>query len=426
MLFRSLLEHAHALKVVREAEAWGVMIPYGAPAIDMTRVHARKDKVVTGLTKGIEFLFKKNKIDWIKGTARLAGKGTVEVFEGDKQTLTAKEIVIATGSTPRSVPGIEIDHKRIITSDEAIHLPQVPKSLVIMGSGAVGVEFASIFRRFGSDVSIVEFLPHLVAAEDEDAVKQLEKSFAAEGIDLHLGARATRVEESADGVVLHFESADGPGSVTGDLILVATGRAPNVGGLGLDDIGVAYDEKRGIRTDGTRRTGQPHIYAVGDVAGYWQLAHSAFREGEIAAENIAGHHVEFTGHVPRCIYTEPEIGAVGLTDAQAREQYGDDVTTGSFPFAAIARAAMHGDKTGFVKTIHAGPYDELVGVIAVGTNATEIVNAGVIALDAEATIETIADSVAAHPTLAEGLKEAALVSLGRPIHLPPMKRRSQG
>jgi dihydrolipoamide dehydrogenase len=299
---------------------------------------------------------------------------------------------------------------------------EAPKRLVVLGGGVIGCEFASIFNHFGSEVTIVEFMPHLIPNEDSDAIKQLEKSFKAEGITLHLGAKATRVEETGTGIELHFNGAEGPGSVEGDLVLVSTGRAPNVQGLGLDDIGVAYDERRGIRTDGTRRTGQSHIYAVGDVAGYWQLAHSAFREGEIAAENIAGHHVEMSGHVPRCIYTDPEVAAVGLTEAQAREMHGDDVKTGSFPFAAIARAAMYADKTGFVKTIHGGPYDELLGVVVVGVNATEIVNAGVIALDAEATIETVADSIAAHPTLAEGFKEAGLVALGRPIHLPPRRK----
>src|SRR5687767_10309855 len=174
---KALLEHAHALKVIREAAEWGVMIPYGAPAIDMKQVQARKDKIVGGLTKGIEFLFKKNKIDWIKGTARLKGRGKVEVFEGDRQTLEAKEIIIATGSSPRSVPAVQIDHQRIITSDEAIHLKEVPKSLVIMGSGAVGVEFASIYRRFGSEVTIIELLPRLVPVEDEAVSAELEKSF---------------------------------------------------------------------------------------------------------------------------------------------------------------------------------------------------------------------------------------------------------
>ena len=207
----------------------------------------------------------------------------------------------------RSVEGIE--SAKCVDSTGLLSVAEPPKRLVVLGGGVIGCEFASIFNHFGSEVAIVEFMPHLIPNEDADAVKQLEKSFKAEGIELHLGAKATKVEETGSGVVLHFEGAEGPGTVEGDLVLVSTGRAPNVQGLGLDDIGVAYDEKRGIRTDGTRRTGQPHIYAVGDVAGYWQLAHSAFREGEIAAENIAGHHVEMSGHVPRCIYTDPEVAA---------------------------------------------------------------------------------------------------------------------
>src|SRR6185369_14903 len=179
---KALLEHAHALKVIQNAKEWGVSIPAGTPAIDMGTVHARKDKIVTGLTKGVEFLFKKNKIDWIKGTARLAGRGKVEIVEGETQTLEAKEIIIATGSSARSVPGIDIDHKRIITSDEAIGLKEVPRTLVIIGSGAVGVEFASIYRRFGSDVTIIELLPRLVPVEDEAISAELEKSFRKQGI----------------------------------------------------------------------------------------------------------------------------------------------------------------------------------------------------------------------------------------------------
>jgi dihydrolipoamide dehydrogenase len=416
-------QSAHAMKDASHTfQQLGVAVT-GA-SLDFAQVQTNKDAIVKTLVAGVGGLLKANGVAVVNGKGRFASPNTIVVEGGEE--VHFKSAVIATGSHPVRPPVEGIDSPKCVDSTGLLAVDEAPKRLVVLGGGVIGCEFASIFRRFGSEVAIVEFLPHLVAAEDADAVKQLEKSFTAEGIELHLGARATRIEETGDGVVLHFEGADGAGSVAGDLVLVATGRAPSVQGLGLEDIGVAFDEKRGIRTDATRRTGQHHIYAVGDVAGYWQLAHSAFREGEIAAENIAGHHVEFSGHVPRCIYTDPEIGAVGLTEAQAREAYGDDVTTGSFPFAAIARAAMHADKTGFVKTIHAGPYDELVGVVVVGTNATEIVNAGVIALDAEATIETIADSIAAHPTLAEGLKEAGLVALERPIHLPPMKRRARG
>ena len=206
---KALLEHAHAFKVVKDSDEWGIAIPYGAPAIDMRQVHARKDKVVSGLTRGVEFLFKKNKIDWIKGTARLGGNGRVDVFEGDRQTLEAKDIIIATGSSPRSVPGIEIDHRRIITSDDAIHLPQVPESLVVLGSGAVGVEFASIFRRFGSDVTLIELLPRLVPAEDAAISAELEKSFRRQGIRSLTGTKVTKATATPAGVEVEAQTTDG-------------------------------------------------------------------------------------------------------------------------------------------------------------------------------------------------------------------------
>src|SRR5436190_7424626 len=197
---KALLEHAHALKVIRDAKEWGVTIPASTPAIDMNQVHARKDRIVNGLTRGVEYLFKKNKVEWIKGTARLAGKGRVEITEGDRQTLEAQEIIVATGSSARSVPGIDIDHQRIITSDDAIGLKEVPKTLVIMGSGAVGVEFASIYRRFGSEVTIIELLPRLVPLEDEAISAELEKSFRRQGIKALTGAKVTKAVAGANSV----------------------------------------------------------------------------------------------------------------------------------------------------------------------------------------------------------------------------------
>ena len=419
---KAWVQSAHAMKDATETFAQlGVAV--SDAVLDFPQVQKNKDVIVKALVTGVGGLLKANGVSVVSGRGRFTSANTIVVEGGEEVHFT--HAVIATGSHPTRPPVEGIDSEKCVDSTGLLAVTAVPKRLIVLGGGVIGCEFASIFQHFGSAVEIVEFMPSLIPTEDTDAVKALEKSFKGRGIGLHLGAKATRVEETGAGVTLHFEGADGAGSVKGDLILVSTGRLPNVTDLGLDDIGVAYDERRGIRTDSARRTGQPHIFAVGDVAGYWQLAHTSFREGEIAAENIAGHRVEMSGHVPRCIYTDPEIAAVGLTEAEAREQYGDDVNTGSFPFAAIARAAMYADKTGFVKTIHAGPYDELLGVVIVGINATEIVNAGVIALDAEATIETIADSIAAHPTLAEGLKEAGLVALGRPIHLPPMKRRSE-
>ncbi len=420
---KAWVQSAHAMKDATQTFAQLGVSVSGA-ALDFGQVQKNKDTIVKALVSGVGGLLKANGVAVVAGKGRFTTPNTILVEGGEE--VHFKHAIIATGSHPTAPPVEGIVSAKCVDSTGLLAVSDVPKRLIVLGGGVIGCEFASIFHHFGSQVTIVEFMPHLIPTEDVDAIKQLEKSFKAAGITLHLGAKATRVEETKTGVVLHFEGADGVGSVEGDLVLVSTGRLPNVADLGLDDIGIAYDEKRGIRTDATRRTGQPHIYAVGDVAGYWQLAHTAFKEGEVAAENIAGHHVEMSGHVPRCIYTDPEVAAVGLTEAQARETYGDSVVVGSFPFAAIARAAMYADKTGFVKTIHAGPYDELVGVVVVGINATEIINAGVIALDAEATIETVADSIAAHPTLAEGFKEAGLVALGRPIHLPPVKKRTEG
>ena len=420
---KAWVQSAHAMKDATQTFAQlGVSV--ADAALDFGQVQKNKDTIVKALVSGVGGLLKANGVAVVAGKGRFTTPNTILVEGGE--VVHFKHAIIATGSHPTAPPVEGIESIKCVDSTGLLAVSDVPKRLIVLGGGVIGCEFASIFHHFGSHVTIVEFMPHLIPTEDADAIKQLEKSFKTAGITLHLGAKATRVEETKTGVVLHFEGADGVGSVEGDLVLVSTGRLPNVADLGLDDIGIAHDEKRGIRTDATRRTGQRHIYAVGDVAGYWQLAHTAFKEGEVAAENIAGHHVEMSGHVPRCIYTDPEVAAVGLTEAQARETYGDSVVVGSFPFAAIARAAMYADKTGFVKTIHAGPYDELVGVVVVGINATEIINAGVIALDAEATIETVADSIAAHPTLAEGFKEAGLVALGRPIHLPPIKKRAEG
>jgi len=294
---KALLEHAHALKVIRDAKEWGVTIPAGTPAIDMGQVQTRKDRVVTGLTKGIEFLFKKNKIDWIKGTARLAPRGSgarteggarIDIVDGDKQTLEAREIIVATGSTARSVPGIEIDHTHIITSDEAIGLKTLPTSLVIMGSGAVGVEFASIYRRFGSDVTIIELLPRLVPIEDEAVSAELDKSFKKQGIKALTGTKVTRAVAGTNGVDIEAQTPDGKTQrLSADILLVATGRGAVTAGLGAEEAGLTL-EKGYIKVDEMYRTSAPNISAVGDVitlggGGHPQLAHVSSAEGILVA-----------------------------------------------------------------------------------------------------------------------------------------------
>ncbi|CAA9538703.1 MAG: Dihydrolipoamide dehydrogenase [uncultured Thermoleophilia bacterium] len=418
---KAWVQSSHAVKDAHGAFAQlGVQV--GEVSVDFGQMQKNKDAIVKKMVTGVGGLLKAAGAQVVQGRGTFTGPNTISVEGGEE--VTFRHAVIATGSSPLRPPIEGIDSARCVDSTGLLAVEEIPNRLIVLGGGVIGVEFASIFAHLGTEVTIVEFLDHLIPNEDADAVAALEKAFTSQGITLHLGAKGTKVEESADGVTLHFERGEERSSVTGDLMLVATGRGANVSGFGLDEIGIAYDRK-GIKTDGTRRTSLDHIYAVGDVAGYWQLAHTAFREGEVAAENIAGHETTMVGAVPRCIYTDPEIAAVGLTEREAREHYGDErIVTGQFPFAAVARAAMFADQTGFVKTIHETTYGELLGVVVVGINATELINAGVIAIDTESTVETVGDSIAAHPTLAEAFKEAALVALDRPIHMPRKRRRA--
>jgi dihydrolipoamide dehydrogenase len=420
---KALLEHAHALKIVQNVKEWGVTIPAGTPSIDMGQVQARKDKIVGGLTKGVEFLFKKNKIDWIKGTARLAGHGRVEVTDGATQTLEAKHIIIATGSQPRSIPGIDIDRQRIITSDEAIGLASVPKSIVILGSGAVGVEFASIYRRFGSEVTIIELLPRLVPNEDEAVSAELEKSFKKQGIKSLVGTKVTNAVATADGVNVEAQDAAGKTQkLSAELLLVATGRGPVTTGLGVEALGIEL-EKGYVKVDALYRTSVAGISAIGDVITmgsrpHPQLAHVSSMEGIVAAERIAGQDVQPLNydHVPGCTYCDPEIGSVGLSEAEAKRR-GYDVKIGTFPFGVLGRAKMAGETEGFVKIVVDKKYDEILGVHMIGPRSTELVAEAVLALRLECTVEELVRTMHAHPTFSEAVGEAAHAAHGAAIHM---------
>jgi dihydrolipoamide dehydrogenase len=420
---KALLEHAPALKVIQSAKEWGVTIPSGVPSIDLDQVHVRKDRVVTSLTRGVEYLFKKNRIDWIKGTARLATDGRVDVVDGQTQTIQGSEVVIATGSAPRGVPGIEIDRRRIITSDEAIRLAELPRSLVILGSGAVGVEFASIYRRFGSDVTIIELLPRLVPLEDEAISAELEKSFRKQGIRILTGTRVTKAIRTTEGVTVEAQTPDGKTeSLAADVLLVATGRAPVTSGLGAEELGIRLD-KGYIRVDSMYRTSLPNVSAIGDVitvdgAAHPQLAHVSSAEGILVAERIAGREVHPLNydHVPSCTYCDPEIGSVGLTEVEARAR-GDDIGVGTFPFGVLGRAKMAGETEGFVKIVADTRYDEILGVHMIGPRSTELVAEAVLALRLECTVDELIKTIHAHPTFSEALGEAAHAAQGAAIHL---------
>ncbi len=422
---KALLENAHALKVAQEAAEWGVT-GVTSPGIDMVRVHARKDKIVTGLTKGIEFLFKKNKIEWIKGSAKLLGKGKIEVTGADARQLTAKEIIVATGSSPRSVPGISIDKTHIITSDQAIHLATVPKSMAIMGSGAVGVEFASIFRRFGADVTIIELLPRLVPNEDEAVSAELAKAFKKRGITAKLGTKVTSAKVKDGKVAIDMSSADGKTeSLTVDILLVATGRGPVTEGLGAKEAGLAIDERGYVKVDTLFRTNVAGISAIGDVitmstggtGAHPQLAHLSSAEGIVLAERIAGKNPPPINYdqIPGCTYCDPEIGSIGLTEAEAKKR-GYDVVIGQFAFGVLGRAKIAGETEGFVKIVADKKYDEVLGVHMIGPRATELVAEAGVALRLESTVEELIRTIHAHPTMSEAIGEAAHAAHGAAIH----------
>jgi dihydrolipoamide dehydrogenase len=413
---KAWVQTAFALKEAEET--FGKLgIQVGAPELDFAQANAWKDGIVDQLTSGVASLFKANGVEWVHGAGRFEDQNTLAVDGGE--SVGFKSAVIATGSYSLRPPIDGIDSERCVDSTGLLAQTTVPKRLVILGGGIIGCEFASIFQRFGSEVTIVEMLPTLIPMEDEDAAKELLKQFKRRGIAIHLDSRCDRVEDTGDGLRVHF----GGEIVECDLMLVATGRGPVTQELGLEAAGVEFDPTTGIAADEHRRTTVPHIYAIGDCAGYWQLAHTAFREGEVAAENALGHEAVVDNRgVPRPIYTDPEIAGVGLTEREAREQYGDEVLVGTFPFSVNGRAMMQNETVGWVKSIHESRYGELLGVVMVGPHVTDLVEAGVVALDAEATVETVADGMAAHPTLSEAVKEAGLVALGRAIHLPNRKR----
>jgi len=416
---KAWVQTAHALHASRETNAkLGVVSK--KTALDFGQANEWKAAVVKQMTSGVASLFKANGVTWLQGSGRFEDARSIAFAQGEVG-LSFSTAIVATGSHPMRPPIPGLESPRCVDSTGLLAQTEVPRRLAVLGGGIIGCEFASIFERFGSEVTIVEMLETLIPQEDADATNELRKAFAKRGIVVHLGKQCTKVEDTGSELVVHFGEGE---TVKCDLMLVSVGRAPLVEGIGLEAAGVEFDARAGVRTDTHRRTSVPHIFAVGDVAGYWQLAHTAFREGEIAAENATGHEVEMPdAAVPRPIYTDPEIAGVGLTEAQARERYGDEsVAVGRFPWVANARAVMSGQAAGWVKTIHETTYGELLGVVIVGPHATDLIEAAVVALDAESTIETVADGMAAHPTLGEGLKIAGQVALGRAIDLPPRRR----
>lgn len=379
------------------------------PRVDYPRVVDRKNKIVAKHAKGVEYLMKKNKIDWIKGFGVMKGQGRVEVRgEQGTQMLEAKNIILATGSEARMLPGLKPDPVRILTNIEILNLTAIPKTLAIIGAGAVGVEFASIFNRLGTEVTILEMLPRIVPVEDEEVSKELERVFKKNKIRVETSSKVDSVQVVDDCCRIAVTLSNGKKeTLNAEKLLVAVGRKPNTGNVGIENTKIELD--RGfVKVNQWQQTAEPGVYAIGDiVAGTPQLAHVATREGMIAVAHMAGKPVApiNRNRIPGATYTEPGIGSVGLTEAQARAQ-GYQVKVGKFPFMADSKATILGRHDGFVKVVADEKFGEILGVHIIGPEAFELIAEAVAAMEAEATVETMMQTIHAHPTLYEAMGEA--------------------
>ena len=394
--------------------AFGVKV--GKVELDLAAMMAHKDKVVDANVKGVEFLFRKNKVEWVKGAARIAGPSRVAVGE---RVLEARAIVIATGSEVSPLRGIDIDEKKIVSSTGALELGAVPKSMAVIGGGVIGLEMASVWQRLGAKVTVVEFLDRILPGMDGEVSKQAQRILARQGIEFRLSTKVTGADKGGAGVALSLEPAAGgdKAELKVDVVLVAVGRRPHVEGLGLKEAGVALDDKGRIATDAHFETSVKGIYAIGDAIAGPMLAHKAEDEGVAVAEILAGQkpHVNYDA-IPGVVYTWPEVAAVGATEEQLR-QAGTEYRVGKFPFTANGRARAMNMTDGFVKILADKATDRVLGVHIVGPNAGDLIAELALAMEFGASAEDIARTCHAHPTLNETVKEAALAVDGRPIHI---------
>jgi dihydrolipoamide dehydrogenase len=415
---KALLRNAEVVSLVQHGAEFGVQAQ--GLTIDYRAAQVRSRQVAEKLSRGVAYLMRKNGIAVFSGTARLRSATEIEVQSkdgGNGHRLQADFIILATGSRERLLPGIAVDGQRVWTSYEALLVEETPPSLIVIGAGAVGVEFASVFAAYGTAVTLVEMLPSLLPVEDAEVAGQLERAFRQRGIQVLTGTTVEKVEVSSDRVRVVAASPQGSRELSAAALLLAVGRLPNTEDLGLETVGVALD-RRFVQINASQQTSVPHIYAIGDVAGPPLLAHKAMAEGVVAAEHLAGHSpkpLERT-NIPSCTYCHPQVASIGLTEAQARAD-GRAIKVGKFPFRASGRALAMGESEGLVKLIADAQYGEILGVHIVGPEATEMI-AEVAALKTlEATLDELMLTVHAHPTLAEALLEAALAAEGRAIHL---------
>jgi len=407
---KSILFNAEVYDHLKHAKEYGIE-GVGEVTLNWKAILERKNQIITKHVKGLDFLMRKNKVTVIAGTGSLAGgaKGGVHTVsvkgaDGKSTQVQAKNVLVATGSDARMLPGLKADD-RVLTNIEILSMDSIPKSLVVIGAGAVGVEFGSIFKSFGSDVTIVEYLPRMVPNEDEDVSKELARVFRKRGIESHVGAKVDKVERTKDGVKISFTSADGKAQVKeAEKVLVAVGRAPRTESVGLDKTKVKL-ERGFVHVNEWMETAEPGVYAIGDiVAGLPQLAHVGAMCGIVAVTKIAGKPARPVKRerIPACTYCEPQIGSVGLTEAQAKEK-GLTVKVGKFPFAGNSKASIVGQHEGFVKVVADAKYGEVLGVHIIGPQATELIAESVTAMELEATIDELMFTIHAHPTLAEAM-----------------------
>jgi dihydrolipoamide dehydrogenase len=414
---KALLHTADVLETAQDAARFGVTT--GKVGLDLDAMHKYRTDVIRRQAKGVEYLMKKNNITVLAGHGRMKGSGRVEITpaNGTRQAIATRQVILAMGSAAKLLPGLKVDGRRVVTSTEALTLPAVPKTMLVLGAGAVGVEFASIYARFGSTVTIVEMLPRVLPIEDEEISAEMQKALKKRGIEARVGTKVEDVKVGEREVEVKVSSPKGSETLKAEVLLVAVGRRPVTEDAGLDTTKVALD--RGfVKVDPMMRTSEPSIYAIGDIVPTAMLAHLASHEGIVAAEAIAGRKPRPINydHVPNATYCEPQVASIGLTEAAAKAR-GHQVKIGRFPFPPLGKGRILNAQEGFVKLVGAEKYDELLGVHIIGPDATELIAEGGIALQLEATVEDLHEAIHAHPTLSEAMGEAALALHARGIHL---------
>ena len=416
---KELLHVSHLYEEANHSfEGYGIKV--GKVSLDLPTMMAGKDKVVEGLTRGIELLFRKNKVEYVKGAGRITAPGRIEVSgEGAPRTIETRNILIATGSEVMPLPGIEVDEKKIVSSTGALSLAKVPKHLIVIGGGYIGLEMGTVWRRLGAEVTIVEFLDSILPNMDAEVAKQMSRILGKKGFKFRTGMKVTAAKPDKAGVSVTIEPAKGGPAETieGDVVLVSIGRRPFTAGVGLEFVGIQLDNRGRIQVDDRFQTSVPGIFAIGDVIRGPMLAHKAEDEGSVVAEIIAGQ----TGHInydaiPSVVYTWPEAASVGKTEEELKAA-GTDYRVGKFPFLANSRARVTGDTDGFVKILADSKTDRILGVHIIGADAGTMIAELALAMEFGASAEDVARTCHAHPTLPEAVKEAALAVAGRPIHI---------